>query len=56
MEHLRNILGHPKRKFTYCERAYISVMTIALSCKIALSILLRLGGSIKSKSDNAMPR
>ena len=56
MEHLRNILGHPKRKFTYCERVYISVMTIALSCKIALSILLRLAGCIKSKSDNAMPR
>ena len=56
MEHLRNILGHPKRKFTYCERVYISVMTIALSCKITLSILLRLAGCIKSKYDNAIPR
>ena len=47
MEHLRNILDQPKRKFTLGEKVYIGSMTIVLSCRIALYILLRITGCVK---------
>lgn len=47
MEHLRNILRHPQRKFTIYESAYVGVMTIILSCRIALRILPRIARYVK---------
>ena len=47
MEHLRKVLGQPKRKFTSWEKVYIGSMTIVLSCRIALYILLRITGCVK---------
>lgn len=38
MEHLRNVLGRPKRKFTSWEKVYIGFMAIVLSSKIVLYI------------------
>lgn len=47
MEHLRNILGHIQRKFTICERVYISIMTIILSYGMGLYILLWIARYVK---------
>lgn len=47
MEHLRNVLGQPKRKFTSWEKVYIGFMTIVLSCKIVLYIFCRLQNELK---------
>ena len=38
MEHLRKVLGQPKRKFTSWEKVYIGFMAIVLSSKIVLYI------------------
>ena len=47
MEHLRKVLGQPKRKFTSWEKVYIGFMTIVLSCKIVLYIFCRLQNELK---------
>lgn len=47
MEHLRKVLGQPKRKFTSWEKVYIGFMTVVLSCKIALYILCGLLDELK---------
>ncbi len=48
MEHLRKVLGQPKRKFTSWEKVYIGFMTIVLSCKIVLYILCGLLDELKT--------
>lgn len=47
MEYLRNVLGPPKIKFTFWEKAYIGFMTIVLLCEIALYILYGLLDELK---------
>lgn len=47
MEHLRKVLGQPKRKFPIGEKAYIGFMTIVLSCKIALYVFCGLRDELK---------
>lgn len=44
---LRNVLGQPERRFTFWEKVYIGFMTIVLSCRIALYVLLRIAECVK---------